>query len=81
MRHLAAVARFEAQYPKVTNIERRINTPSGNPRYRVTIGGSDAYTTANDIADAYGVNELLGQPVEYETDKGYITRIWKAGTR
>jgi hypothetical protein len=80
-RHLAAIEEYEADFPRVTHIQRRLNTPSGNPRYNVTIGGVTTYTTENDIADAYGIEELVGQPVQFETRDGKLTTIWKAGTR
>lgn len=67
----------------ITRLERRTNSPSGNPRYLVHLEGYPApLKTADDIADAYGITAFdeggrkHGQPVALTLDaRGDIVRI------
>lgn len=69
----------------ITGLDRRNNTPDGNPRYLVTIDTQEApLKTADDINDAHSINTYgptgaeAGQPVTLTLNKqGEITHVSK----
>ena len=73
----------------LTAADRLPNTPSGNPRWRLTLGGCFIYTTADDSQCAMSVSPYdVGQEVTLRLnregqviyyDHGYPSRCYTCG--
>lgn len=66
---------------RVSAVERLVNSPSGNPRWKVSFDDGTSARTSRDSQCAYSVGEgMVGQRVDITVDlKGEITHLVRLG--